>query len=100
MKAKRERTPEQDQLVMEAHMQTQALQTLRVWLRIAYSAIALGFLLSWWIYMMGGPQQFGWVGIVLLVVGVLCAVPLHIGIKNGQKNVEKMLEVLKEESKK
>ncbi|WP_321974288.1 hypothetical protein [Paratractidigestivibacter sp.] len=80
-----------DDLIKEAGMQTSAIQKIKVWQRLAYSAVAVGFLLGWWGYYGSGPLAAGIAGIVLLVLGVLFAVPLKIGVTNATKNVERIL---------
>lgn len=80
-----------EDLIKEASMQTTAIQKIKVWLRLAYSACAIGFLLGWWGFYGGGPLPAGIGGIVLLVLGVLFAVPLKIGVTNATKNVKRIL---------
>ena len=80
-----------DDLLKEAGMQTTAIQKIKVWLRLAYSAATIGFLLGWWGIYGSGPFAVGIVGVVLLVVGVLLAVPIKIGVTNAEKNVERIL---------
>ncbi len=80
-----------DDLLKEAGMQTTAIQKIKVWLRLAYSAATVGFLLGWWGIYGSGPLAVGIVGVVLLVVGVLLAVPIKIGVTNAEKNVERIL---------
>ena len=80
-----------EDLIKEAGMQTAAIQKIKVWLRLAYSACAIGFLLGWWGFYGNGPAPAGIGGIVLLVLGVLLAVPLKIGVTNATRNVEHIL---------
>lgn len=72
-------------------MQTAAIQKIKVWLRLAYSAATVGFLLGWWGIYGSGPFAVGVLGVVLLVAGVLLAVPIKIGVTNAEKNVERIL---------
>lgn len=81
-----------EDLIKEAGMQTTAIQRIKVWLRLGYSAVAIGFLLGYWGFYGSGPVWAGVAGIVLLVLGVLVSVPLKIGVTNAQKNVEKILQ--------
>ena len=83
-----------DPLVAEARAQTLALGRLQVWLRLAYSALALGALLGYWGLAKGGSRSWGIVGVVLGVVAFACVVVLRTGIAHGRKNVGAMLEVL------
>lgn len=80
-----------DDLLKEAGMQTTAIQKIKVWLRLAYSAATIGFLLGWWGIYGSGPFAVGVVGVVLLVVGILLAVPIKIGVTNAEKNVQRIL---------
>lgn len=80
-----------DDLIKEASMQTAAIQKIKVWLRLAYSACAIGFLLGWWGLYGSGPAPAGVAGVVLLIVGVVLAVPIKIGVTNATKNVERIL---------
>ncbi len=85
-----------DDLVKEAGMQTAAIQKIKVWLRLAYSACAIGFLLGWWGFYGNGPAPAGIVGIVLLLAGVFLGVPIKIGVTNATRNVEKILAAAEE----
>ncbi len=77
-------------------MQTAAIQKIKVWLRLAYSACAIGFLLGWWGFYGNGPAPAGIAGIVLLLAGVFVGVPIKIGVTNATRNVEKILAAAEE----
>lgn len=83
-----------DPLVAEARAQTLALQRLQVWLRLAYSFLALGVLLGYWGFVEGGPLVWGIVGVVVGVGALACVLVLRTGIAHGRRNVEAMLEAL------
>ncbi len=85
-----------DDLIKEASMQTTAIQKIKVWLRLAYSACAIGFLLGWWGFYGSGPFPAGVCGVILLVVGAVLAVPIKIGVTNATKNVERILAAAEE----
>lgn len=85
-----------DDLIKEASMQTAAIQKIKAWLRLAYSACAIGFLLGWWGLYGSGPAPAGIAGVVLLVIGVVLAVPIKIGVTNATKNVERILAAAEE----
>ena len=96
---------EDNPLIVEARMQSKALGTLSVYKRAAYSGIAIGV---WLIYLsvygsfstspMATTTLVG--GIVLLVISVPIAGILHVGISRGKKNVEKIIEIIEENSPK
>ncbi len=88
----------QDDLLKEARMQTAAIQKIKAWLRLAYSAATVGFLLGWWGIYGSGPFAVGVLGVVLLVAGVLLAVPIKIGVTNAEKNVERILAAVEGKS--
>jgi|GEM_PF-510178 len=83
-----------DPLVAEARSQTLAIQRLQLWLRLAYSALALAALLAYWGFTDGHSIVLGVVGSVLgsLALGVVMV--LRTGIRNGRNNVEAMLRAL------
>lgn len=87
-----------DDLIREAGMQTAAIQRIKVWLRLGYSAVAIGFLLGYWGFYGNGPFGAGVAGVVVLAVGVLVSVPVKIGVTNAQKNVERILAAAEADS--
>lgn len=86
-------------LVNEARAQTLAIQRLQLWLRLAYSVLALAVLLGYWGFAENGELVAGIAGIVIGVLALVCVVVLRVGIGNGRKNVNAMLEALKPTSK-
>ncbi|MDO4798504.1 MAG: hypothetical protein Q4A01_10875 [Coriobacteriales bacterium] len=83
-----------DSLVNEARAQTLALQRLQVWLRLGYALLAASFLLGYWGFAEGGGMVAGVLGIVFGVLSLIVVVVLRIGIANGRKNVNAMLEAM------
>ncbi len=75
----------------EARLQTVAIQRLTVWLRLAYSLVAVGFLLGYGGFFGGYGTGFGVAGVVLLVIGAAASIVLKVGTTNAKKNVEKIL---------
>lgn len=75
----------------EARLQTVAIQRLTVWLRLAYSLVAVGFLLGYGGLFGGYGTGFGAAGVVLLVIGAAASIVLKVGTTNAKKNVEKIL---------
>lgn len=77
-------------IMHEARMQSEALARLGVWKRLAYSLVAVGFILGLW----GTNTDQGIavaIGIACLVVGVPASIVLTVGINRGKRNVENML---------
>ncbi|MDI9590573.1 MAG: hypothetical protein QM302_06030 [Acidobacteriota bacterium] len=83
-----------DPLVAEARAQTLAIQRLQLWLRLAYSALALAALLGYWGFAGGGGMVAGTGGVVLGVLSLICVLVLRTGISNGRRNVGAMLDVM------
>ena len=83
-----------DPLVAEARAQTLALQKLQLWLRLAYSALALAVLLAVWGIGEGGGTVAAVCGVLLSLVALGCVLVLRTGIDHGRKNVNAMLATL------
>lgn len=80
-----------EELMREARLQTEAIQRLDVWLRLGYSAMAVGFLLGWWGLCGQGGVGLGILGVVLLVLGAVAALVLKVGTTRARKNVSHIL---------
>ena len=89
-------TQSDDPLVAEARAQTLAIQRLQVWLRLAYSALALAALLGYWGFAEGGGPVPGVCGVLLGVVSLACVMVLRTGIAHGRANVNAMLAELEQ----
>ena len=85
-----------DPLVNEAREQTLALQRLQLWLRLGYSALAIGVLLAYWGFTEGSNVVLGVIGVVLGVLAFVCVVVLRTGISHGRANVNAMLDELEQ----
>ena len=81
-------------LVVEARAQTLAIQKLQLWLRLAYSVLALAVLLGYWGFVEHGGLVAGVAGVVMGIIALACVLVLRLGIGNGRKNVNAMLEAL------
>ncbi len=92
MKAKLNRK----QLLREAEQQKGALVKLKRWMRNAMVCSSCGMALTWW-GLTGTGSRFacGIAGIVLTLLGVLCAALIGLGIRNGSRNVENILRAAK-----
>ena len=83
-----------DPLVAEARAQTLAIQRLQLWLRLAYSVLALAVLLGYWGFSEGGSTVAGVCGVIVGVFALACVLVLRTGIAHGRKNVNAMLDAL------
>lgn len=83
-----------DPLVAEARAQTLEIQRLEVWLRLAYSVLALAALLGYWGFAEGGGLAPGVAGVVVGILAFACVVILRTGIAHGRANVNAMLDAL------
>ena len=80
-------------LLEEARLQKNALKRLGSWQRNAMLASTCGVALAWW-GLGGSGAQFvcGIAGALMTLLGILCAAILGLGIRNGNCNVEKILQ--------
>ena len=80
-------------LSLEAKMQLKALKTIRVWKMIAIAISTLGVAMAYaGIAGTRGNIFFDIFGVVLMVLGLAGALILNLGLKNGRKNVDKILK--------
>ncbi len=79
-------------LILEAKLQTDALQRLGVWLRAAASLAVIGLLIAWWGFQMGAGLAAGILGVILTVVAGAAAFIIRQGRENGKKNVQRILK--------
>ena len=85
-------TAKQDSLLYEAKMQTKMIGNLAKWARNAMALSTIGIVLAWW-GLSGSGARFaaGIAGMVLTVFSVAAAVIVNLAVRNGRKNVEKLL---------
>lgn len=82
-------------LSIEAQMQLNALKKLNLWKNIAIAVSTLGVAAVYAGIAGNSRSLFLSVpGVIIIVFGVSAALVLNLGIRNGRKNVEKMLAVL------
>ena len=80
------------QLIKEASMQAEALKWIGRWRTAALFVSALGVLFAWYGLSNGVPSMIaGILGILMTVIGFALAVVFNLGIRNGSRNVEKIL---------
>lgn len=77
-------------LIKEAKMQTDAIQRLKVWLRLGYSLIAIGAILLIWSSGASNAIAAG-IGAVCLVLGIPASIVLRVGITRATANVQGIL---------
>lgn len=77
-------------LIKEAKMQTDAIQRLRVWLRLGYSLVAVGAVLLIWSSASNVGVAAG-IGIACLVLGIPASIILKVGIGRATANVKGIL---------
>ncbi len=86
---------EKSRLSKEAKMQLAALKKINHWkvTALAVSAIGVAFTYAG----LAGDKCnifLGILGITVILVGTVSAIVLNLGLKNGRRNVEKILETL------
>lgn len=88
---------EKNRLTKEAQMQINALKKINIW---RFSAVALSTIGAALIYAgMAGTDQnsfLGILGIILMVISISGVVVFNLGLKNGRRNVEKIINILEE----
>ncbi|MCI8269605.1 MAG: hypothetical protein HFG55_08095 [Lachnospiraceae bacterium] len=86
---------ERNQLFQEAALQTKALGKIERWKKIALALSALGVAFTYAGYAGQLPHPFyGISGITLILAGTGSAAVINLGIRNGKRNVEKILGLL------
>lgn len=83
-----------DPLVAEARAQTLAIQRLQIWLRLAYSVLALAVLAGYWGFVEDGGTVAGILGALVGTVALVIVMVLRTGIAHGRENVQAMLSEL------
>lgn len=84
-------------LTTEAQMQLFALKKISIWRSIAIAVSTLGTAITY--AGLAGTNRhlfLGILGVIIILLGLGCALVFNLGIRNGRRNVEKMLKVLEE----
>ena len=86
---------EKKKLSIEAEMQINALKKINWWKTVALAFSTIGVTLAY-VGMSGESHNLflGVPGIILIVAGIVSAIVLNLGLKNGRRNVEKILDIL------
>lgn len=79
-------------LLREAQQQKDALERLSHWMRNAMLLSSCSAVLAWW-GLTGFGLRFacGVTGTALAIVGAVCAAIIGLGIRNGRRNVRRIL---------
>lgn len=86
---------ERRKLSTEAQMQIKALKKINLWKNIAIAVSTIGVALTY--AGLAGTSRSLFLsipGVIIIILGLGSAMILNLGIKNGRRNVEKMLAVL------
>lgn len=87
---------EKNRLSQEIKMQTNALRRISRWRMLALALSTSGVALTYAGFSGESSRLlFGIPGILMIAAGALGAIILNLGLKNGRRNVEKMLNLLK-----
>lgn len=80
-------------LLREAKLQNNALKLIQKWLYIAIAISTMGVAITY--YGFRGEQKVAFVfGIIIIVIGALAAIIINFGMRNGRRNVEKILRAI------
>lgn len=81
------------QLIREAEQQKNALRQLTRWIKYAMLFSSCTMVLTWWGLTGEGVRMvFGIAGVILTIVGMVCAAVIGLGVRNGRRNVEHILK--------
>jgi hypothetical protein len=82
-------------LIYEAEKQTQEVKNLKRWIRKSIGLSSITMIIAYFgIKSSGLLTTFGIIGIVLTIIFVIAAIFINMGIKNGQKNIKKILSIV------
>ncbi len=83
------------ELSIEAQMQLHALKKLNIWKNIAIAFSTLGVAAAYAGIAGNSRSLFlSVLGVIIIFAGLSIALILNLGIKNGRRNVEKILDVI------
>ena len=82
-------------LIDEADKQVKVLKNLKKWLRNFMGFSTIGLVIACW-GIQGTTLQFafGVIGIIIMIVCTISSIIINMGIKNGEKNVKKILKIV------
>lgn len=79
-------------LIYEAEKQTQEVKNLKRWLTKSIGLSSITMIMAYF-----GVKSSGIlfaIGILFTIIFVIAAIFINMGIKNGQKNIEKILSIV------
>ncbi len=86
-------------MLWEAEQQLRALRTIRRWLAIAVGLSTVGAAAAYWGFRLAeGYAAVGIIGTVAAALSLICALIINYGMRNGQRNVRKILRIAGEEA--
>lgn len=84
-------------LSKEAEMQLAALKTISRWKTLSLAISAVGVAITYASFAGTESKLFlGIFGILVIIIGIICALILNLGLKNGRRNVEKILDAIEQ----
>lgn len=86
---------EKKRMMKEAELQLKALKKINIWKLIAIAFSTIGVAVTY--AGLAGQSRhifLGILGIVTILVSMLAALLLNLGLRNGRKNVEKILNIV------
>ena len=89
---------EKRKILTEAELQQKALKKIQLWKNIAIAISTLGVAVAY--AGIAGTSRnlfFGILGVIIILVGLAGALLLNLGLRNGRRNVERMLNLLGKE---
>lgn len=82
-------------LLQEAQMQTKALATIRKWFLVAMGVSAISMAITYYGFAGSTPHPVvGVLGIVFTVIATMIAAIINYAIRNGRRNVKKILDAI------
>lgn len=86
---------EKKRMVKEAEMQLEALKKINKWRLYAIAFSTIGVALTY-AGMAGDSRHLclGILGIILIILGITAAFLLNLGLRNGRRNIEKILSAV------
>ncbi len=81
-------------LLQEAKLQSEALKRIKNWRTMAVGVSTIGVACFYAGFLGGRHLIVGIAGVAVLLLGICAAVVFDRGLRNGRRNVEKMLHVL------
>lgn len=82
-------------LSQEAEMQIQALKKISSWRNIAIAVSSIGIAMLYAGTAGAGKNTFLCIlGVIIMAISLLCGLILNLGLRNGRRNVEKIMAVI------